>query len=140
MSGIPADISDILRARLCVAYLGETTAQNWWQSAWRSKFLNNASLSAYLGAIFPRTAVAAGMRSACLLAAQEHDAEKVGVKGVYHLFRFPIDWEERLSTQLGEFANPQACGLIASPSIAQEASKKSPIKQKCLHLLRGHGK
>jgi hypothetical protein len=124
MSSAPADLSAVLRARLCVAYLGETTAQGWWEGAWRSKFLNNSSLGAYLGSIFPRTAVAAGMRSACLLAAQEHDAGKVGVQGVYHLFRFPVDWEERLAARLGEFANPEARKLIADQASALEVLKK----------------
>ena len=124
MSSAPADLSAVLRARLCVAYLGETTAQGWWEGAWRSKFLNNSSLGAYLGSIFPRTAVAAGMRSACLLAAQEHDAGKVGVQGVYHLFRFPVEWEERLAARLGEFANPEARKLIADQASALEVLKK----------------
>ena len=124
MSAIPAEISDILRARLCVAYLGEETARDWWEGAWRSKFLSNASLGTYLGTIFPRTAVAAGMRSACLLAAKEHDAGKVGVQGVYHLFRFPVEWEERLTARLGEFANPESRKLIVDATTARDALRK----------------
>jgi hypothetical protein len=121
MSSAPADLSAVLRARLCVAYLGETTAQDWWEGAWRSNFLNTASLGAYLGAIMPRTALAGGMRSACMLAAQEHDAGKVGVPGVFHLFRFPVDWEERLAIRLAEFANPEARKLIAEIDQAKAA-------------------
>lgn len=117
----PADISAVLRARLCVAYLGESSATEWWDGAWKSRFLSQAALSAYLGSILPRTALAAGMRSACMLAAQEHDAGKVGVPGVYHLFRFPVDWEERIAARLADFANPEARKLIADIDQAKAA-------------------
>jgi hypothetical protein len=124
MSSAPADLSAVLRARLCVAYLGESTAQEWWEGAWKSEFLSEPSLRTYLGAVFPRTALAAGLRSATQVIAHEHDAGKVGVRGVYHLFRYPIEWEDLLAEKLTEFANPEARKLIVDASAAKEALRK----------------
>ena len=124
MSAIPAEISDILRARLCVAYLGEATARDWWEGAWRSEFLSEASLRSYLGAIFPRTHLAAGLRSVTQLISHEHDDGKVGVRGVYHLFRFPVEWEDRLSEKISDFANAEARKFIIDVASARTALQK----------------
>lgn len=56
-----------------------------------------------------------------MLAAQEHDAGRVGVPGVYHLFRFPVDWEERIAARLSDFANPEAQKIIADADQARAA-------------------
>ena len=137
MMATSADISAILRARLCVAYLGETTARDWWAGAWRSQFLTSASLRAYLGSIFPRTALAAGLRSATQLIAHEHDAGKVGVRGVYHLFRFPVEWEERIAGRLPEFANPEARRLIEDTTSAQDVLRRIAEKAKVPTTIKG---
>ncbi len=121
MSAIPAEISDILRARLCVAYLGEATARDWWKGAWKGSFLQPAYLDQFLKIILPRTYFAAALKSATLVAATEHDDGKTASAGMYHLFRLPIELEDMVSKHVDSFTGSAARSLISSPDSALAA-------------------
>jgi hypothetical protein len=108
MSTAPADISDLLRARLCVAYLGEATAREWWKGAWKGSFLQPTQLEQFLRPIFPRTYFAAALRSATQVAAAEHDDGKTAAAGMYHLFRLPIELEDQVTSHVTAFAGEAA--------------------------------
>jgi len=124
MSTVPADISDLLRARLCVAYLGEATAREWWKGAWKGSFLQPTQLEQFLRPIFPRTFFPAALRSATQVAAAEHDDGKTAAAGMYHLFRLPIELEDQVTSHVTAFTGEAARALIASPEAATEALQR----------------
>lgn len=81
--------------RCVVAALGE--ANRWW----RSTFLSPTGLS-FLQRVYPRTFVAAAVRSAAVAARVEHDA-RIGRGQVVHLFRLPTVPERAIDDSLREW-------------------------------------
>ncbi len=91
-------ISYLLELRCAVGALGET--HHWW----RSTFLSPTGLS-FLQRIYPRTFVAAAIRSATQVAQREHDA-RIGRGQVVHLFRLPQAFERAIDDALREWDPP----------------------------------
>ena len=84
----------LLQLRSAVAALGE--ANRWW----RSTFLSATGFS-FLQRVYPRTFVAAAIRSASEAARLEHDA-RIGRGQVVHLFRLPVALERAVDDALRE--------------------------------------
>ncbi|MFA7369138.1 MAG: BrxE family protein [Kiritimatiellales bacterium] len=76
--------------QLTVGYLGEKHQSGWWDS----NFLSGIGQQ-MLGMTFPRSALSAGCTSVKEAARRLHDS-RIGVGGVFHLFRLPPDIEERV--------------------------------------------
>jgi len=83
--------------RTLVGFLGEKSQHNWWDC----NFLNETGLK-FLGIIFPRSALAAGVNSVTEAARRLHD-ERIGKGGVYHLFRLPPAMEQKIHEHLSRF-------------------------------------
>jgi len=96
----------LLTLRALVAALGERTTPPWW----RTQFLTEAGMRA-VGRIFPRTAVSAAVKSACIAARSEHD-RLIGVGKRYHLFRLPTRLEHAIATSLADSALQSALADI----------------------------
>lgn len=86
-------LSDLLKVRLLVGYLGETDQFGWWKTS----FYQPAS-QAFLAPIFPRTGHVAKYHGVAEAARLVHD-ESLSV-GSYHLFRLPEELEHDLHTAL----------------------------------------
>jgi len=85
-------LSEWLRVRIAVGYLGEEAHHNWW----RTNFYSDWSQT-FLEPLFPRTSFLAryqGVREAARLT---HDYS-IGVGHVFHLFRLPQEVEQALSS------------------------------------------
>jgi hypothetical protein len=80
--------------RLLVAYLGEKHAAGWWQTS----CLDETGRQ-YLEMNFPRSALAAGVHAAGAAAQRLHD-ERIGRSRVFHLFRLPYRFEDRIHEHL----------------------------------------
>jgi hypothetical protein len=91
----PGAVDALTTLRAIVAALGERATPPWW----RTQFLTDAGLRA-VGRVFPRTAVAAAVRSASSAARSEHD-RLVGGKR-YHLFRLPSELENSIDLRLAD--------------------------------------
>src|SRR5262249_16235743 len=98
----------ILRLRILVAALGERTTPQWW----RTQFLKDVGLRA-MGRVFPRTAVAAALKSVAIAACADHN-NRIAMGGRYPLFRLPHALEQSLAAALveDEFRS-QAAAMIA---------------------------
>ena len=83
-------IENYARLQLVVGYLGEKDQSGWWDT----NFLSNIGQK-MLEMTFPRSALSAGCTSAKEAARRLHDS-RIGVGGVFHLFRLPSDIEERV--------------------------------------------
>ena len=99
MNRLNGPINNIIRLRLLVGFLGERRQASWWDSG----FLDSTGVR-FLSATFPRTFFVAGIRSATEAARLVHDSQ-IGRVGVFHLFRLPVDIEDRLEVHLAEVAN-----------------------------------
>jgi hypothetical protein len=99
MNSPSGPINQIIRLRLVVGLLGEKRHANWWDS----EFLGPIG-ARFLSSTFPRTFLIAGIRSTTEAARLLHDAQ-IGRVGVFHLFRLPIDIEDKLEVQLSETVN-----------------------------------
>ena len=88
------NITELIRLRAMIGYLGEKEQYNWWPST----FFSPAS-SAFLAPVFSRTEALARLSGVARAAARVHD-EYIGVGAVYHLFRLPERMEQRLVTQV----------------------------------------
>lgn len=86
-------LSDLLKVRLLVGYLGEADQFGWWKTS----FYQPAS-QAFLAPIFPRTSHVAKYHGVAEAARLVHD-ESLSV-GSYHLFRLPEELEHDLHTAL----------------------------------------
>jgi hypothetical protein len=84
------NLAQLAKLRLIVGYLGEKKQCAWWDTG----FLDTTG-QRYLEMVFPRTKVAAGIRSTGEAARTAHDA-KIGKVGTYHLFRLPVEIEDRI--------------------------------------------
>jgi hypothetical protein len=102
----PEGVESLLTLRAVVAGLGERATPPWW----RTQFLTDAGLRA-IARVFPRTAVAAAIRSASAAARPEHD-RLIGVGKRYHLFRLPTEFERSIEDHLAEPARQAALADI----------------------------
>jgi len=96
MAKLNGPVNNIIRLRLLVGFLGEDRSARWWDSG----FLDSTGCR-FLSATFPRTFLVAGIRSATEAARLVHDSQ-IGRVGVFHLFRLPVDMEDRLEVHLAE--------------------------------------
>lgn len=94
-------VSDLIRLRLLVAFLGEKKQLGWWDCG----FLDTTGRD-YLQRPFPRTAFQAALRSTTAAAVVIHD-QAIGRVGAYHLFRLPVEHEEMLDIKISS-ASPDA--------------------------------
>lgn len=85
----PDTLTDLLKVRLLVGYLGENDQFGWWKTS----FYQPAS-QAFLNPIFPRTSHVAQYHGVAEAARLVHD-ESLSV-GSYHLFRLPEELEHDL--------------------------------------------
>src|SRR5262249_26837533 len=97
-----------LKLRLLVAFLGEKSQANWWDSA----FLTPTGLR-FLQTTFPRTAPEAALRSASHAARLLHDS-RIGRVGVFHLFRLPVEKEDSLESITSQIKELDITQLTAS--------------------------
>lgn len=86
-------LSDLLKVRILVGYLGEINQFGWWKTS----FYQPAS-QAFLDPVFPRTSHVAKYHGVAEAARLVHD-ESLSV-GSYHLFRLPEELEDDLHTAL----------------------------------------
>lgn len=101
-NGQPGALESLVILRAVVAALGERATPPWW----RTQFLTDAGLRA-IARVFPRTAVAAAVRSASAAARPEHD-RLIGVDKRYHLFRLPTEFERSIEDHFVEPARQAA--------------------------------
>jgi hypothetical protein len=99
MSMLDGPITNIIRLRLIVGFLGEKRQASWWDSG----FVDSTG-ARFLSATFPRTFLVAGIRSVTETARLLHDSQ-IGRVGVFHLFRLPVDVEDQLEAHLFEVTN-----------------------------------
>jgi hypothetical protein len=102
----------MIRLRLLVGFLGERRQANWWDCS----FLDPTGRR-FLETTFPRTALQAALRSTSEAARLVHDA-RIGRIGVFHLFRFPIDKEDRVEAHTTELTGSGAIGYLDSREAA----------------------
>jgi hypothetical protein len=88
------NITQLIRLRTIIGYLGEKEQYNWWSSTFFS-----APSSAFLAPVFTRTQSLARLSGVSRAAARVHD-EFIGVGAVYHLFRLPEQLEQRIVVHL----------------------------------------
>lgn len=94
-------IDKLLILRLAVAYLGQRTADKWWDS----DLLSEAGLES-LDYNFSRAPLVAAFTATCMAAKRLHD-DRIGRTGVTHLFRLDPDLEilvQRAGTAEAGFA------------------------------------
>lgn len=109
---MPDKILQIIKLRLLVGYLGENRQANWWDCG----FLD-ATGRRFLEITFPRTAVQAALRSTSQAARLVHDA-RIGRVGMFHLFRLPVEKEDRVEAAIAEAGNLDVQVLTASREAA----------------------
>jgi hypothetical protein len=107
---------EMLSLRMVVAFLGEKEQRSWWNTS----FLSPTGLK-YLDYNFPRTSLSAGIHGATEAALALHD-ERIGRGRVFHLFRLPVEQEEKIHRDLMDVAGHQdLLKLIASKDAAMGA-------------------
>lgn len=84
------NITQLIRLRTVIGYLGEKEQYNWWPSS----FFSEPS-TAFLAPVFSRTQALARLSGVSRAAGRVHD-EYIGVGAVYHLFRLPERLEQRI--------------------------------------------
>ena len=126
-------ISDIIRLRFLVGYLGEKNQYNWWPS----EFITPNS-AAFLAPVFSKTASLAQYHGVTEASRRVHD-EHIGVGRVFHLFRLPENLEQALFDQLQDLTiatnalkelSSQDVALSALQTLAGGSSpaQEGPIK------------
>ena len=83
-------IKDFLKLRVIVGYLGEKNQLNWWDTN-----LLNPTGEQFMTLTFPRSTFLSSVITVTEAAKNLHDA-KVGKGKIYHLFRLPYFFEEKL--------------------------------------------
>ena len=126
-------LSDIVKLRACIAYMGEKAQIGWWQSSFLS-----SSAEAFLSPVFPKTSTLARLNGACGAAQLVHD-EHIGIGDVHHLFRLPEKIEHDISQLLVK--DSTALDLVTSEEVARAALKELSAGEKTSglgpHLLKG---
>jgi hypothetical protein len=98
----------IIKLRVLVGYLGEDRQANWWDCA----FLD-ATGRHFLEITFPHTAIHAALRSTTQAARLVHDS-RIGRVGMFHLFRLPVEKEDRLEALMAEVSALDVPAITAS--------------------------
>ena len=88
-------IVHFIALRAAIGYLGQS--EKWWNC----EFLGTIGLK-MLRTIFPRTYNQASLLSVIQAASLHHD-RTLGQRGVNHLFRLPLDVEERINNEINSF-------------------------------------
>lgn len=88
------NITQLIRLRTIIGYLGEEEQHNWWPSRFFS-----APSTAFLAPVFSRTQSLARLTGVSRAASRVHD-EYIGVGAVYHLFRLPESLEQHIVAHL----------------------------------------
>jgi hypothetical protein len=109
---MPSLVEKMITLRLLVGFLGERRQANWWDCG----FLDPTGRR-FLETTFPRTALSAALRSTSEAARIVHDA-RIGRIGVFHLFRFPIDKEDRVEAHVVEQTGSGAPDYLESREAA----------------------
>lgn len=104
-------MSDVLKVRVLVGYLGESHRSNWWPSL----FFDRTS-EPFLAPTFAHTAGNARVVGVTEAARRVHD-DAIGVGRAFHLFRLPETHEQNLHRAL---ATSQQIAVIESAEIALE--------------------
>ncbi len=91
------NLTNLIKLRVAVGYLGEREQNSWWQSAFFS-----ASSTSFLAPVFGKTSLSAqyyGVREAATLIHDEH----IGTGAeVFHLFRLPENIEQEMHIKLSD--------------------------------------
>jgi hypothetical protein len=95
-------VDQMIRLRVLVGFLGEKRQANWWDCG----FLDSTGTK-FLQSTFPRTFFSAAIRSSTEAARIVHDAQ-IGRVGVFHLFRFPVDLEDRIEAHISSLSSSDA--------------------------------
>lgn len=119
-------LSEILKLRLCVGYLGEKEQSNWWTSLWLSPHA-----VAFLSPIYGNRADAARLSGVTEAARRVHDS-RIGIGQVFHLFRLPEALERRLHD-----AATGATSLSIPSSVDDAHSRLSSIARNTDKLSEG---
>src|SRR5262245_4142959 len=102
----------IVLLRLAVCVLGGPQGSGWWRCGFLSE--SGVDVAAYN---FPRKPLAAAFRASVKVAKRLHD-DRIGKRGIAHLFRFPVDFENSLHTGAG--ARLEEIVAIPAPKHAME--------------------
>jgi hypothetical protein len=97
-------VENLATLRAVIAFLGERDQFTWWQSAFFG-----AGAASFLSPVFVRTQTLAQCAGAGMAAARVHD-DRIGVGGVYHLFRLPEEMERRMHGALQHEATCKEIG------------------------------
>lgn len=108
------NLTDLIKLRVAVGYLGERDQSSWWQSA----FFSTSSIP-FLAPVFGKTSIYAqyyGVRDAATIIHDEH----IGTGAeVFHLFRLPENIEQEMHDKLGSNALVNEIqSLVVSPEDA----------------------
>lgn len=91
------NLTNLIKLRVAVGYLGERDQNSWWQSSFFS-----ASSTPFLSPVFGKTSLSAqhyGVREAATLIHDEH----IGTGAeVFHLFRLPENIEQEMHVKLDD--------------------------------------
>lgn len=106
-------ILNILQLRLLVGFLGEKRQFNWWDCG----FFLETNGRRFLETTFPRTSLVAALRSTSEAARVLHDS-RIGRVGFFHLFRLPIDMEDRVEAHIADIGTVNVATMLASQQAA----------------------
>ena len=125
-------IETLAKLRILTAFLGESDQFGWWPTS----FLSPTGRR-YLEFNFPRTVTSAGVYSISQAAKELHD-QRIGRRGVFHLFRLPHAIEQDIHALLATEAERQFASLIQSQDQAikeleemaegQDMSAEGPVR------------
>ncbi len=122
-------IKSFLKLRVIVCYLGEKNQLNWWDTN-----LLNPTGEQFMTLTFPRSTFLSSVITVTEAAKNLHDA-KVGKGKIYHLFRLPYFFEEKLFYIIKSSDNNGLKEIImdkkaALNSLEKIANNKIPTKRK----------
>jgi hypothetical protein len=107
-------LAPLLKLRVLVAYLGEKDQYGWWPTS----FLSPTGRR-FLEFNFPRTVLSAGIGSVSQAAKALHD-QRIGRRGVFHLFRLPHALEQDIHALLATGSEHNFVDLISGQEHALE--------------------
>lgn len=114
-------LASLARLRSLVAFLGSKKNLAWWDCS----FMDETGIK-FLANSFPRTASAAALESTTEAAQRVHDGA-LGRIGCYHLFRLPVQIEDRLhDAEASDHPLPSRDEAMAELAGLAEASIDAP--------------
>ncbi len=139
--GQMVEISEIVKLRLVVGFLGERENAAWWPSMWLT-----SNASAFLTPVYGNRLSPARYHGVVEAARRVHD-ERIGIGQAFHLFRLPEGLERRLhEAVVAERACNSLADIAATDSaqnalsaFSQETQKTNPgpVRIGSPHDLRG---